>query len=467
MPASRRWQARAALPGLLLALVGGLPEIAQPANYLVVMLDDVGVDKIAAYGEASVAVRTPHLDALARDGVLFRNAWSNPTCSPSRVSALVGRRPELTGIGAAIVSRSPGLSSEEVSLAQVLSDQGYSTAAFGKWHLGHDPGLPSALGFDTHRGTLGNIGRRGYSEWRKYIDGVDAGWNTTYATTDTVNDAIQWIEAQQSPWFVWLAFHAVHRPLHEPPPQLHSYGVLDGRGAVRRYSAILEVLDTELSRVLAVVGPDTTIVVMGDNGTYSIAIEQELDGDRGKGTVYETGINVPLFVAGPDVASDNRGRESQALVHLSDLFATLSELVGSAASAEDSVSFVKQLVDASAPGREWLYTSWFRPNGGPPAPANYLRAARDARYKLLRLPGRELLFDLAADPHERTNLLDGALEADARKALSRLAGVIDSHEWRGQESGGSTGLWGAIAFAIALAGATGLWLRVRRHRGRQ
>jgi arylsulfatase A-like enzyme len=441
---------------LALLMAAGLPEAAVASNFLVVILDDVGVDKIAAYDRARDPARTPNIDALARSGVLFRNAWANPSCSPSRASALTGRRPELTGLGAAL-PRGVGLSSEENSLAKMLRRRGYATAAIGKWHMGKAPNNPLALGFDTHRGTRNNIGPDGYQKWRKVIDGVDQGWQTSYATTDAADDAIAWIEAQQSPWFVWLGFHAVHRPLHVPPARLHSYGFLKGSGAVTHYKAILEALDAELGRVLVAAGPDTTIIIMADNGTYPIAVEPPFDPDHGKGTTYEGSLNVPLIVAGPGVADENRGTESNALVHVCDIFATVAELANSDASAEDSVSFVPQLIDANAPGRTWLYTSGFRPNGGPPDPREYIRASRGPRYKLLRQAmGKELLFDLLDDPYEQTNLLEDPLEPSAAEARNRLAAVIDSHGWGVRPASPEPLVQSWLLTALALSTAAGL-----------
>lgn len=408
---------------------------ANATNYVVALLDDVGVDKLAVYHSGPEVPSTPTLDALARRGVVFRTAWATPTCSPTRAAALTGRRAERTGLGAG-VPPGPGLSADEVSIADVLRGAGYATAAIGKWHLNHEPRHPLDLGFDTHRGARSNVGPRGYFDWRKFVDGEDQGRQTRYATSDTADDAIHWIEQQTGPWFLWLQFNAPHPPLHSPPAHLHTRGDLSKASASTVYAAMLEATDTELGRVVAAAGEDTTFLIMGDNGTYGRAISAPFDNQHGKRTVYEGGVRVPLIVSGPDVPRANRGQQSDALVQSSDLFATVTELAGFPASAEDSVSFASQLRDPSKPGRSAVYTSRFRPNGGPPSKTEYVRAARNERFKLIRGPGtNEELYDLSRDPHESQNLLARPLAADAADARARLSEVVDSLEWQGPGSG--------------------------------
>jgi arylsulfatase A-like enzyme len=448
----------------LLALMGAATPLAASAeNYLVVLLDDVGVDKIGAYAEAPDPGRTPTIDALAARGVLFRNAWANPTCSPTRASALTGRRAELTGVGIGLPP-GPGLDPDERTIADVLRERGYATAALGKWHLGR-PREALESGFDTHRGTRANLGPGGYFHWRKLVDGVDRGMQRHYATSATADDAIAWIGEQAGPWFAWLAFHAPHVPLHAPPDGLHSQGDLAGANEPALYAAMLEALDRELARVLEAAGTDTTVIVLGDNGTYERAIEPPFDPAHGKQSLYEGGVNVPLIVAGPAVPARNRGKEAVALVQATDLFTTLAALAGSEEGAADSVSFAPQLADASAPGRSSVYTSRFSPNGGPPDPASYERAARDARFKLIRRSsGPPELYDLARAPHEQHDLLLAPLAPEAERSRTALARLIDRLEWSEGEPAGLDGpaLWRATAMVVLVAIGAVAALRLAR-----
>ncbi len=134
--------------------------------------------------------------------------------------------------------------------------------------------------------------------------------HTVYATTDNVNDAIEWISEQTDPWFVWLAFNAPHGPLEVPPTNLHSYGEFDVDGNERRcFEAMVEALDRETGRLLDFIGTNltnTTVILMGDNGTTGGLIQPPYSPSRGKGMLYQGGIKVPLIIAGADVAiADN------------------------------------------------------------------------------------------------------------------------------------------------------------------
>jgi arylsulfatase A-like enzyme len=129
------------LPDAFALLAFLAPRVTSATNDVVALLDDVGVDKISAYYEGPTVPPTPNLNALARRGLLFRNAWATPSCSPTRAAVLTGRRGELTGLGSGIPP-GPGMSPEEFTIADALREGEYATAAIGKWHLEHDPTHP-------------------------------------------------------------------------------------------------------------------------------------------------------------------------------------------------------------------------------------------------------------------------------------------------------------------------------------
>lgn len=393
-------------PAILLLATG--PAVG--GNVLLLIADDVGVDRIGAYAEHPDPGRTPTIDRLAAEGLLFRNAWANPVCSPTRAGILTGRYSFRTGIGTFIKNSSTfGLSVDELSLPELI---GGSSAVAGKWHLGvppQGPAHPLDSGFRYHAGSLNNIGFS-YFLWEKHVNGVPHS-ESTYATTDTTDEAIAMIAALPEPWFLWVAYNAPHTPLHVPPNHLHTYQ-LDGfpeETPVVHMKAMTEAMDTEIGRLLGHVDlATTTVIFIGDNGTFSGATDAPFDPEHAKGTVYEGGLNVPFIVAGAGVSA--RGVESEALVHTTDLFATIAELAGVASAAEDSVSIVPYLADPTRPSiRDTVYAELFRPNGPGPY-ARHDRAIRDSRYKLImRLEGRDELYDLDEDRFEQNDLLLGAL----------------------------------------------------------
>lgn len=399
-------------------------------NVLLVILDDVGVRHVGTYDAHEDAPDTPTLDALAAEGVLFRNAWAHPLCSPTRAAITTGRHAFRTGIGTSIGwAATVELSARYDALADLAPA---STALLGKWHLTHGGGpgdpwaKPIAHGYDLHAGSIYGV-VEDYYAWERNVAtaiGAAQGTSTTYATTQNVDDAIDFIARATEPWLCVLAFNAPHSPWQDPPPELHSMP-LPMTTNPQRYRAMIQAADTELGRLLAtsVDLGDTAVVVLGDNGTPGLVMQGVYPTGHNKGTVYEGGVNVPLIVAGGFV--DRPGRESLHLVSDVDLFPTVLELLGARPPASDGVSFLPVLGDPYAdPARSWIYTETFAPNGPGPWSAHDW-AIRDSRYKLARIDDAEAFYDLAADPDELDDLSRSLTRAQQTVYESLLEAVQD------------------------------------------
>lgn len=465
---ARGWPARAADPG------GG--------NLLVLIADDLGTDGLRLFNAdpAASLPPTPHIDALAREGVLFRNAYAYPTCSPTRATILTGRYGFRTGIGYALADPSePVLRASEYALPEVLNalpSLGYRHANIGKWHLSFGASDPNTLGGWGHFSGVLIGALPSYDVWPKTLNGETTTAYRGYATTDNVNDALAWIGRQAGqPWLLWMAFNAAHTPYHKPDSALHSYDRLpDSLIAVQNnprpyYEAMVESLDSEIGRLLAGVDrAKTTVVFLGDNGTLHTVIQPPYPQDRGKGTLYQGGIRIPLIVAGPAVIRP--GRESSHLVHSVDLFATLLNLAGANSSAVipaghpvDSRSLMPILRDEPfVPSESCILTENF---SATLAPAVAGRAALDGRYKLIRFDdGLSGFYDLEADPVEKDNLLTrgAAMDPEAQEAHDRLAAKLEA--WRETPAGPALARWelGADGFSVELAGEEGKTYRLQR-----
>lgn len=394
-------------------------------NILLIVADDYGVDLAASYQEGSAPACTPFIDSLAAEGLLFRNAWANPTCSPTRAALLTGRYGFRTGVGDVQLQADAGLLLSETTLPEMLV--GYSTAALGKWHLAGNQGNlhPNASGFGHYAGSIGG-GVPNYMQWPKITDGQFS-MSTTYATVDVADEALEAMQTLPEPWFLYVSFNAPHTPLHQPPrtacsppmcPTSFCGNLPPSPGAPALVKAMSEAMDHEIGRILALLelqDPNALVVFVGDNGTDPRAVESPFLSDRAKGTVYEGGVNVPLIIRGPGVAVG----ECQALVSVVDFFATFAELAGVPSLAEDSVSLVSYFDDPSLALRETVFSERFSSSGGPPF-TDHQRAIRDERYKLIRRSGQpDELYDLVVDPFESSNLLPNlsAIEQQAYDAL--------------------------------------------------
>ncbi len=421
-------------------------------NYLVILADDMGTDKVAAYGEHPSPPLTPRLDALAEEGVLFRNAYAATVCSPSRANLITGRHSRRHGLGQVIRPHSSDyvLSLDEYTLPEMLTSASppWATGLAGKWHLagylGPEPELHALQsGFDHHLGTLSNLDQTleaddvgGYYDWEYWIDG-ERRTETQYATTVNVDDALLMMDVLPEPWFIFASLNAPHAPYEAPPDELLSEPYVPDDDWWVIFDVMVEAMDTEIGRLLDGTNRDDTVIVfMGDNGTPTEFVRAPWDPLRAKGTIYEAGINVPLLVTGPGVVEP--GRESDALVHIVDLFGTAQHLAGvprrELPSATDGTTLLPYLYDAMQPSqRETVVSEWFVPFDATVDPSAEMLAVRDDRYKYVRLWDEmigveaERLYDLGAVDIEGPDLLTGALSADESAALERLRAAADAH----------------------------------------
>ena len=427
---------------LLLLLLTSLAR-GQERNVLLVLLDDVGVDRVACYGLAPDPPATPNLDRFAAEGLRFTNAWAQPYCGPSRAALLTGRYGFRTGIGTNVEHGrgARGLELEEWTIPEVLraGSERIRTGACGKWHLAsfeQGDHHPVDQGFERTRLTQGNLGD--YFTFKKTIDGRSSVMVEGYATSDSVDDALQVIEEfGDAPWFLYLPLHASHVPFHAPPEDLRSRA-LEGdpeESAAAHHKAAVEAADRELGRLWSslpeAVRGRTTLIVVGDNGTPRPAVEAPFVPDHAKGTLFEGSLHVPWIVAGAGVAEPG---VVVALVSTVDLLPTVCGLMGvdpkdvlPEGRVLDGHDLGPLLRDPSGPGRPVLFAERFAPNHLPQKEQSW-RAVRDGRFKLIRNEkrGRDKLFDLAGDPHEEQDLMaEEELSEEAQRAYGRLASALD------------------------------------------
>lgn len=405
-------------------------------NVLIVIADDLGVDQVEAYGLYPGQPPTPTISTLAADGVRFERAYAFPTCSPSRAALMTGRLPNRVGIGGWIEPPDDyfDLPLAEVTIPEML-DQGqlhtYTSALFGKWHLathrypdyGHHAldqgfdwwqGSPENLGGALHQDPNG--GKNNYYHWEKSTNGVLA-HTEHYATTDTVDDALAKIPTMPEPWFVVVSFNAPHIPLHLPPAHLHTQNIplddcaLDSQACWR---AMVEALDTELGRLLQGLDPAlldrTTTIFTADNGTSGDWIVPPFRSSRGKGTLFDGGVRVPLIVTGPHVSDP--GSVSDAFANLVDLFPTVAELAGVDLTTVrpvpgapvihiDGRSLVDVIEDPSLETTPYQFSQKFAPNGPTDQLLQERTMARSSTHKLIRITG---------DRPELYRYVDGAID---------------------------------------------------------
>lgn len=420
---------------------GPLP--AGPPNVLIAVIDDAGSDRFAFLDPPDTPPPLPTIEALAAEGVSFSHAWAQPSCSPGRATLFTGQAPWRHGIGRWIDGRRSDLALDEdaLLLPELLAtaDPPYASALVGKWHLtgfdAPDPaGHPLRSGFGTHRGSLANprhwLGDfpdtpRSYTYWQKAVDGaLDV--ETTYMTTDLVQEATDVLATLPEPWLVVLSFNAPHAPWRVPPAPLAGSDTPESFGYAAAFDAMLMAADEALGQVIATLGDDvrerTSIWVTSDNGTPHEVLGPPFAPGRGKDTAWETGLRVPLVVSGAGVAAP--GRTVDIAVSLADVLPTALDLAGVDPPPDlDGISLARFLADDDAPRPDRLVMAETFGDLGPGGPG-HAWAIRDDRYKLLSPdPEHVHFYDLRSGDLEETVDLFGEPEigAEAEAAFGRLA----------------------------------------------
>lgn len=334
---------------------GTVQPVGRPDLVLVVVDDWALSDLEAARTDGNPWNDLPAIDSFAALGQSWTNFYSQPICNPTRLTLMLGAYESGDGGG---VCNPPNAStpSARVTLASLLHDQGYATAAFGKWHIATNPDssldwttAPAAYGFDAWRAwnasnLSGHCGSKDYSNWERIDDGV-AFQSFEYHTEAVGLAFLDWWRATAGPRFAYVCFQAPHQPLHTPPAHLLPSGYPAPTSNREEYEAMLVALDTLLATMLAGIDlRDTYVFVVGDNGTPPAAVRPDQSSARVKTTTYEDGVNVPFLVAGPGIPIGS----TDALGHVVDFPATLVALAGGPVpipAMPDSVSLVPILRD--------------------------------------------------------------------------------------------------------------------------
>jgi arylsulfatase A-like enzyme len=397
-------------------------------NVLVLLMDDVGVDQVSAYDMHPDPVPMPALEALAAQGVRFDRAYTSSSCSPTRASLLTGRHPSRTGVGWWLMPEATvrGLPDDELTLPEMLRET-HASALVGKWHLSpFDASRSTELdplrqGFDHFVGLLGNLDsaltRRygepgqpdlGYYYWERIADGEIA-YNQDWITTVQTDDALDLLGELPEPWLQVVSYSAAHEPWTYPPEPWPAESAL--RSTIRD-------LDAQMGRLLEQVDlQSTTVIVLSDNGTPSEGILPPWNRGRAKLTLFDGGVRVPMIVAGRGVTAP--GTVSDALVHVTDVFATVADLAGVDVETLDrpidGLSLRPWMEGGREEGRRCLMVEHFRADGFQE------RAVLDREHELLRADAGWRLYALGHSPGDQGSgdLLREPTEA-SREAERRL-----------------------------------------------
>ena len=409
-----------------------LPAAERP-NMVIILADDLGWTDLGCQG--SDLYRTPHIDALAERGARCTQAYAACTvCSPSRAALLTGQSParlHLTdwipghgskGMPLTEPDWTRTLPASAPTIAEILSANGYRTAAIGKWHLGGDESAPGRRGFQIAIG--GNHMGAPPSYFSPYgIDTLPNGPVGEYLTDRLATEAIRFIESPNDsrPFFLYLAHYAPHLPMQAPADAVSACKARirpDSRHHEPTYAAMVERFDAACGTVFAALkrtGADrnTIIIFTSDNGGVIWAWNE--DGTKrtittnaplkgGKATNDDGGVRVPLIAVWPDHIPAGRIVDTPCIG--TDLFPTLLDAINispPAAIPTDGLSLLPALTGSGKISRTNLF--WHYPHYHPYGATPH-SALRSGNFRLVETyeDGIDRLFDLESDPSESHDL---------------------------------------------------------------
>ncbi|MFS4416936.1 sulfatase-like hydrolase/transferase [Maribacter sp. 2307ULW6-5] len=406
----------------------------QKPNVILILADDLGYADLGLTG--SKQLKTPHLDALAKNGVFFSQAYvSAPVCSPSRAGLLTGINQVSFGHDNNLGGNQPGFDPDflglplsQKTIADHLSELGYVCGLIGKWHLGDTEHFhPLKRGFQEFWGYTGG----GHDYFRSepggkgYLSPLQSNFKTpqaiSYLTDDKGDECAAFIERnKERPFFLFASFNAPHAPMQATEQDKALFDHIPDEKR-RTYAAMVHRLDVNVGKIMDALqeqglAQHTLVVFLSDNGG-PVAANASLNAPyRGsKGTLLEGGLHVPLIMHWPGTLP--KGKVYGHSVSALDLAPTFLAMAGADNHALPSFSGTNLLpyvlgeaTGAPHPNLKWRFT--------------ISAAIREGNWKLIRLPDRlPLLYHLPTDSSE---LKDLSLEnVQKTKALLKQLGDWD------------------------------------------
>lgn len=418
---------------IILSIIYGFSQAQNKPNIIYILADDLGYTDLGCYGNPFN--ETPNLDQLAKQGMLFSQAYAHPACSPSRAALLTGKHPARLQLTTALGATKQGpdspvlapangkfLPSSEITLAEILKRNGYNTGMVGKWHLGGWEDKADALsqGFDYNRViSKNNLDYYNYaiSSNNKRIY-EDAG--ITYLTDKLSDYAVEFIQSQHNkkPFFLHLAYSAPHLLIVPKAEKVSKYmwKYNDFNGKYNPYYAtMIESMDDGIGRLIDELKrlemlENTLIIFSSDNGgvgmdqiAYRPTTMEPLR--KWKGHVYEGGIRVPLIIYWKNQIQ--AGVKNDNYLVIEDFVPTIMEIIGDEdlPADIDGISFLPAIQHPEnrfERGPIYFHFPHFSGQEGRPA-----GAVRNGEWKLVENleTGKTELYNLEGDISESRNLM--------------------------------------------------------------
>ena len=398
----------------ILTLLSALTAVvlsAERPNVVIVITDDQGYGDLACHGNP--IIKTPHIDKLYSESTVFTDYHVAPTCSPTRAALLTGHWTNRTGVWHTIMGRSM-IRENEVTLGQHFSKD-YATAMFGKWHLGDNyPYRPEDRGFEeVYRHGGGGVGQTPDVWDNAYFDGsyfhnqkiVPAKGFCTDVFFEQANKFITNAAKKDEPFLAYISLNAPHGPLHCPQKYLDLYK--DQNDKIAAFFGMITNIDDNVGKTRKLlsdlgIADNTIFVFTTDNGTASGAKVFNAGMKGKKGSAYDGGHRVPMFIHWP-AQGINKHRKIDTLTHAIDFVPTLMDVcqIPNTAQVKFDGTSLKDLIDPDT-DVEWEDRFIITDSQRIVDPKKWRQSAvMSQQYRLIN--GKEL-YDIKADPGQKKNI---------------------------------------------------------------
>ena len=423
---------RAFISTLLIHISTSLWVVADsgPPHIVLMIADDMGWGEVGFHGGRA---ETPNIDQLVSDGVELDRFYVHPVCSPTRTAMMTGRSPARLGITRPL-SRDEGVPLDEHFMSESFLDAGYQTTLIGKWHLGAvgEAYAPLARGFKHFYGH-----RNGSIDYFSHASHGKPDWQRNgqqlqeegYSTDLFADEAIKLIESRpaEKPLFLVMSFNAPHGPAQAPDALLAKYAKVSQNRKVVAKLAAIDSMDQAIGRILTALTQnemrdETLVMFFCDNGGKVKPGELPEGSDPpllrgGKSDLLEGGIRVPAVIRWPSHIKP--GSRCDAFVSIADLYPTLAAAAGVPVRAEKPLDG-HNMWPAIANGQELDNPLVISGEKG-------AFAAFHDPLKLIRFSdGREVLYDVRADPSETRDLSPNRL-ADKNRLQGLIRSLLNPH----------------------------------------
>jgi arylsulfatase A len=398
----------------------------QKPNIVIFLADDMGWGDLSANGNEWIT--TPVLSKLRSESLSFERFYVCPLSAPTRAEMLTGRYFLRTGVSS-VTRGYENMRTDELTMAEVLKQNGYATGCFGKWHNGrYWLQHPNRQGFDEYVGFP--VGHLGYYFDAFYLHNDEEKQSSGYTSDYFTDKALEFIDRNSDkPFLCYVPYNVPHSPFQVPAKYFDKYNSAGLDSTLSSVYGMVENMDENIGRVLKkledlAITDNTIVIFFSDNGPNTDRYNGEMKGR--KGSVDEGGVRVPFYIKWPRKISPG---ETDQLAQDIDIMPTLLALCGIDFTPEKPVDGMDLSKQVRGKGKEFDRLIFSRQGNQPVENCN--SSVRNDRYRLVLTRKDTLLYNLIDDPGQKKNIFDNNHEAGIyllKELVEHNTGLISAYE---------------------------------------